>query len=131
MSWRSGRVQGGVGTPWPSYGPACLVSMPMRRPAAGQGPPTQLPRLRAADGLLARLSALGASWPHPADLGLGAVDAQLDPVGGGVGEHIGQGAQSHPGQAGHREAARGQQRPDLADRARDGGGSKPYSTAKA
>jgi len=42
-------------------------------------------------------------------------------VGGGVGEHIGQGAQPHPGLAGHREAARGQQRPDLADRAGDGG----------
>src|SRR6266540_1092577 len=35
----------------------------------GQGPPAQLPRLRAADGLLVRLSALGALWPRPADLG--------------------------------------------------------------
>jgi hypothetical protein len=35
----------------------------------GQGPPARLPRLRAADGLLAWLSALGALWPHPADLG--------------------------------------------------------------
>jgi hypothetical protein len=35
----------------------------------GQGPPAQLPALRAADGLLARLSALGALWPRPADLG--------------------------------------------------------------
>jgi hypothetical protein len=42
-------------------------------------------------------------------------------VGGGVGDHIGQGPQPHPGQAGHREAARGQQRADLADRAGDGG----------
>jgi hypothetical protein len=34
-----------------------------------QGPPARLPRLRAANGLLARLSALGPLWPHPADLG--------------------------------------------------------------
>lgn len=38
----------------------------------------------------------GPDGPGPADLGLGAVDAQFDPVGGGVGEHVGQGAQPHP-----------------------------------
>ena len=42
----------------------------------------------------------GPVGPGPADLGLGAVDAQLDPVGGGVGDHVGQGAQPHPGQPG-------------------------------
>jgi hypothetical protein len=49
----------------------------------------------------------------------------MDAVGGGVGEHIRQGAQPHPGQFGHREAACGQQRPDLGDRAGDGGAVDP------
>jgi hypothetical protein len=59
--------------------------------------------------------------PGPADLGLGPIDAQFHAVGGGVGEHVRRGAQPHPGQVGHGEAARGQQRANLADRAGDGG----------
>ena len=38
-------------------------------------------------------------WPP--DLGLGGVDAQVDPVGGGVGEHVRQGVQSHARCVGH------------------------------
>jgi len=61
----------------------------------------------------------------PADLGFGAVQAQLDAVRGGVGDHIRQGAQPNPGQVGNGEPARGQQRPDLVDRAGDGGTVDP------
>jgi hypothetical protein len=59
--------------------------------------------------------------PWPSDLGLGAVDAQLDPVGGGVGEDIRQGVQPHAGGIGDGEATPGQQRSDLVHRAGDGG----------
>jgi geranyl diphosphate 2-C-methyltransferase len=58
--------------------------------------------------------------PGPADLHLGAVDPQPYPLGGGVGEHVRQGAQPQPGLAGHREPAGGQQRPDLVHRPGDG-----------
>jgi hypothetical protein len=53
--------------------------------------------------------------------GLGGVDSQLNALGGGIAEHIDQGAQPHPGQARHREPACGQQRADLGDRVGDGG----------
>jgi hypothetical protein len=46
--------------------------------------------------------AVGA-WP--AHRGLGPVNAQLDAVGGGVGEHVGQGVQPHAGGIGDGEAA--------------------------
>jgi len=61
----------------------------------------------------------------PADLGLGAVDAQLHAVGRRVGDHIRQGPQPQRGLAGHGEAAGGQQRADLADGAGDGGAVDP------
>jgi hypothetical protein len=56
----------------------------------------------------------------PADLGLGAVQAQLDALGLGVGEHVRQGAQPHPWHVGDGKAAPGQQRPDLTDSAWSG-----------
>ncbi len=63
--------------------------------------------------------------PWPPDLGLGAVDAELDPAAGGVGEHVGQGVQPHAGRVGDGEAALGQQRSDLMDGAGDGGAVNP------
>jgi hypothetical protein len=63
--------------------------------------------------------------PGPADLGLGRVDAQLDALGRGGGEHVRQGPKPRPGLAGDGEAAAGQQRADLADRAGDGGAVHP------
>ena len=66
-----------------------------------------------------------AVGPWPADLGLGAVDAQFDAVGGGVGEHVRQGAQPHARCVGDGEATVGQQRPDLVHRAGDGGPDDP------
>jgi hypothetical protein len=63
--------------------------------------------------------------PRPPDLGLGAVQAQPNPVAVGVGEHIRQGVQPHAGHVRDGEAALGQQRPDLVDRAGDGGAVHP------
>jgi hypothetical protein len=63
------------------------------------------------------------SWsvrPRPANLGLGGVEAQLDPAGVGVGDHVGQGPQAQARLARDGKAAGGQQRPDLVDRASDG-----------
>lgn len=59
--------------------------------------------------------------PGAADLGLGAVDAQRDPFGCGIGEDIGQRMQPKPRPVGDGETPRGQQRTDLADRPGDGG----------
>ena len=59
------------------------------------------------------------SWPS--DLGLGRVDAQLYAAGLGVGDHVSQGPQAQARLARDREAAGGQQRPDLVDRPGDGG----------
>ena len=64
----------------------------------------------------------GASGLRPADLGFGAVDAQCDVFGLGVGEHVGQGAQAQAWSLRDGEPAFGQQRPDLADRPADRGG---------
>jgi hypothetical protein len=58
-------------------------------------------------------------------LGLGAIQAQLDAAGGGVGEHVGQGVQAQAGLAGDREATGGKQRPDLVDGTGDGGAVHP------
>ena len=60
-----------------------------------------------------------------ADLHLGAVDAQLHALGGGVGEHIGQRPQPQPGLAGHGEPAGREQRPDLPHGPGDGGAVHP------
>ncbi|MGH3159222.1 MAG: hypothetical protein ACRDNF_21975, partial [Streptosporangiaceae bacterium] len=57
----------------------------------------------------------GPVHPGPADLYFSAVDPQFEVLGGGIGEHIGQGVQPQPGMGGHSEAAGRQQRPDLAD----------------
>ena len=46
-------------------------------------------------------------------------------MGRGVGVHVGQGAQPQVRTAGHGESAGGQQRPDLPDRAGDGGTVHP------
>ena len=62
----------------------------------------------------------GPASPGPADLDPGAVGAQGDAFGGGVGEDIGQGMQPQARVAGHREAAGRQQRPDLLDGPGDG-----------
>jgi hypothetical protein len=67
----------------------------------------------------------GPVGPWPADLGLGAVDPQLDPIGGGVGEHVRQGVQPHTRRVGDGEATCGQQRPDFMDGAGDGGAVDP------
>jgi hypothetical protein len=58
--------------------------------------------------------------PRPPDLGLGGVNANLNALGGGVGEHVRQGFEPHAGLAGDGKPARGQQRPDLMDRTGDG-----------
>jgi hypothetical protein len=58
-------------------------------------------------------------------LGLGAVDPQVDPVGGGVGDHIRQRVQSHARGIGDGEATAGQQRSDLVHPAGDGGPVDP------
>jgi len=76
-------------------------SCPRRTPAARVGPP-------------------GSARPGPADLDLGAIDAQGNALGCGVGEDAGQGMQPHVRTAGHGEAAGCQQRPDLMDGAGDG-----------
>ena len=88
----------------------------------------------ADDGGLVGVLLLLAGHERPAaglaragapDLHLGAVDPQVDALGGGVGEHVGQRAQPQPGLAGHGEPAGGQQRPDLAHGAGDGGAVHP------
>jgi hypothetical protein len=80
---------------------------------------------RGLDGVLLFLpgherAAAGPVRPGPADLDLGAVDAQVHAFGGGVGEHVGQRAQPQPGRAGNGEAPRGEQWPDLTDGTGDG-----------
>jgi hypothetical protein len=54
------------------------------------------------------------------DLHFGAINPQFDAADGGIGEHVGQGAQPHAGLAGHGEPAGREQRADLADRPGDG-----------
>ncbi|WP_406528148.1 hypothetical protein [Streptomyces sp. I8-5] len=85
-----------------------------RRPAVADGGGVLL--LLAGDERLAA----GAAGPRAADLGLGAVDAQLDTLGLGVGEDIGQGAQADAGPVRGSDAANSQQRADLVDGAGDG-----------
>ena len=55
-----------------------------------------------------------------ADLDLGPVDPQFHAAGGGVGEHVGQGAQPQARMGGDGEPAGRQQRADLLDGAGDG-----------
>ena len=74
----------------------------------------------------------GLARARAPDLHFRAVEPQFDAAGGGVGEHVGQGAQPDAGLAGHGEPAGGQQRPDLPDRAGDRWtGRTPYSSASA
>jgi hypothetical protein len=63
--------------------------------------------------------------PGPPDLGLGPIQAKVDAFGGGVGEHIRQGVQPHTWHGGDGDATLGQQRPDLVDRAGNGGAVHP------
>ena len=63
--------------------------------------------------------------PWPADLGLGDVQAQLDPFGRCRGEHLRQAPKAQAGLAGDREPAPRQQRADLMDGAGDGGAVHP------
>ena len=72
------------------------------------------------EGAAAGLARAGAP-----DLDFGGVEPQNDAAGGGVGEHVGQGAQPDAGLCGDGEPAGGQQRPDLADRAADRGPVHP------
>src|SRR3954469_12866746 len=65
--------------------------------------------------------ATGAARTWAADLHFCAVDAQVDPLCIGVGEHVFQGPQPDAGPVGHGEPAGCQQRPHLPDRTRDGG----------
>lgn len=83
------------------------------------GPPVFIFFLPETNALRPGLPALGG------DLHFGAVDPQFRAVGGGVGEHVGQGAQPQAGTAGHGEPAGGDQRADLGDRAGDGGAVHP------
>ena len=71
------------------------------------------------------MPAARARRPGAAHLHLGAIDAQLHPFGGGVGEHIGQRGQPQPGLAGNGEPALGEQGPDLPDGPGDGGAVDP------
>lgn len=99
-------------------------------PAGPERPGPQRAAVRPGDdgGLLGVLPALagderpaaGPARPGAADLHLGAVHPQLHAVRGGVGEHVGQGPQPHAG-AGHGEAPRGEQGPDLVHGPGDGG----------
>ena len=77
--------------------------------------------------LLARheRAAAGLARAGAPDLHFGAVHSQLDALGGGIGEHVGQGAQPHAGLSGHGEPAGREQRPDLLDRAGDCGPVDP------
>jgi hypothetical protein len=68
------------------------------------------------EGAAAGLARAGAPDRH-----FGSVQAQRDTAGGGVGEHVSQGLEPDAGLAGHGEPAGGRQRPDLPDRAGDGG----------
>jgi len=84
------------------------------------------------DGVLLALPGDKRPPPHPVGpwpphLGLGPVQAQLDALGGSVGEHVGQGVQPHAGGVGvgDGKATAGQQRPDLMHRAGDGGAVDP------
>ena len=73
----------------------------------------------------------GPARLRPADLHLGAVGAQGDAFGGGVGEDIGQRMQPQARVAGHREAAGRQQRPDFLDGPGDGGAVHAVEDASA
>ena len=101
----------------------------------GRNAPAQGAALLAGDDggllgvllLLARDERAAARFPGTgaSDLHFCAVQADSDAAGGGVGEHVGQGAQPDAGLAGHGEPAGGQQRPHLADRTADGGPADP------
>ncbi len=79
MSWRSGRVQGGVGTPWPWYGPACSMSTPMRQPAVPLRSPG--PAAPGASGRWAFGPAIGAGCAMAAPGGSGSGGPPADAVG--------------------------------------------------
>ena len=68
-----------------------------------------------------RTPAARAGWLVAGDLHFGAVDAQFDSLGGGVGEHVSQTIQPQARLVGDGEATAGQQRPDLVHGAGDGG----------
>jgi hypothetical protein len=95
-----------------------------------QGPAAAVAGRGGLDGVLFgfaghQRAASGPVGSRSADLGLGAVDAQLHAVGGGVADHIGQGPQPHTGHVGDCEPAGGQERPDLTDGAGHGGTVDP------
>jgi hypothetical protein len=70
-----------------------------------QGPAVAVADGGGLDGVLLVLAGDERPPPRavgtrPADLGLGAVDAQFDPLGSSVGDHVRQGVQPHAGASG-------------------------------
>ena len=95
--------------------------------------PSALPQRR---GVLPTLAGdegppAGPIGPGAPNLGLGAVDAKDDVLGGGVGEHVLQGVQSQAGPVGDGESAPRQEWADLADGAADGEEPISYITPRA
>ena len=93
---------------------------PGRIAPSPQGPAPAIADGRGLDRVLLLLAGHERAAAGPVrlwapDLHLGAVDAQVHALGRGIGEHVGQRAQPQPGLAGHGEATRRQQRPDLTD----------------
>ncbi len=68
--------------------------------------------------------------PRPADLDLGGVQAQLDALGLGVGEHLRQCPQTRTRAIGNRASTLGQEGAYLPDRAGDGGAVNPEQQPK-
>ena len=104
------------------------------RPGAERPGPQGASLLVGDDGGLLRVQLLLARDERPppgpararaADLHLRAVDPQFHAPRRRVGEHVRQGAQPQAGLARHGEPAGSQQRPDLPDRAADGGPVNP------